>query len=115
MAGLNRVLKRSARLSITAVGRQRMRALNRAYRGVDRPTNVLSIGWGNKRTVMGDIIVCPAVIAQEVPRPKMIQRTQHLIVHAALHILGYDHEHGGQQARTMERLEQKVLGWNPYQ
>ncbi len=115
MARLNQVLKRSARIHVSAVGSARIRSLNRTYRGRDCPTNVLSIGWGASRSIVGDIFLCPAVIREEVGRSAAAKRTHHLIVHGVLHILGYDHEGSVAQARTMERLEQKILGWNPYE
>ena len=113
-------------LALQTVGPQRMRALNRRYRGKDKPTNVLAFpaaGGATGSTALpaplGDVVICPAVLRREAREQGKPVRAHwaHLVVHGALHLAGYDHEHDADATR-MERREITVLkrlGFaNPY-
>ena len=61
---------------------------------------------------LGEIIICPAQVAKDA---KELQKTLNqelswVVVHGALHLLGYDHEHGGKDALTMRKKEEFYLG-----
>jgi probable rRNA maturation factor len=100
-----------------------MRALNRHYRGKDKPTNVLSFpalaAPGVHPSPLGDVVICPAVLKREAAaQGKTLEaHWAHLVVHGVLHLAGYDHEDDA-DARRMERREVSVLrllGYrNPY-
>jgi probable rRNA maturation factor len=106
-------------VSIRLADDAEVQALNKAYRGKDKPTNVLSFpmvqadlieGLGNTddgEILLGDIILAAETCAAEAaekhwPLPFY---AQHLIVHGLLHLLGYDHELGESPAAAMEALE----------
>ena len=91
-------------LAIELVEEDRIRELNRAHRGRDRPTDVLSFpvderGPSGGPRELGDVVICP-------------EHTQDLaeaVVHGVLHLCGYDHEtDDGEmlalQDQVMERL-----------
>lgn len=93
----------------------RLHALNRDFRGKDKPTNVLSFPMegevppGAVRT-LGDIAVAYETVereADEAHRP-FLNHTLHLIVHGSLHLIGYTHE-DAQEAERMESLEISAL------
>ncbi|HET6161457.1 MAG TPA: rRNA maturation RNase YbeY [Dongiaceae bacterium] len=146
-----RVLRRAARDALAQAGKdgwkgsrigheisfvltddKRMRALNRAYRGKDKPTNVLSFAaldaakhgsMGPKAGMpwlLGDVILASGVIAREAraQRKDLAHHLTHLAVHGVLHLLGYDHE-DNREAETMEALEIAALARmgiaNPYE
>ena len=106
---------------------KKMRALNRAYRGKDKPTNVLSFAaldgarpkpgmpW-----LLGDVVLTSGVIAREAKaqRKSVQHHLSHLAVHGVLHLLGYDHEQD-RDAEAMEALEIAALAGmgiaNPYE
>ncbi|HEX2567707.1 MAG TPA: rRNA maturation RNase YbeY [Burkholderiales bacterium] len=98
------------------VGAREGRELNRRYRRVDRPTNVLSFPYGRG----GDIVLCHPVIRREarVQGKSIAAHYAHLVVHGVLHLRGYDH-HEKQQALRMERAEIRALRRfglrNPYE
>ena len=108
------------------VGAAESRRLNARFRGRDQPTNVLSFpaaalpaANGADPRPLGDLVICPQVLRSEAREQSKSLRAHwaHLVVHGALHLIGYDHEHKA-DARRMERREIAVLrrlGFaNPY-
>jgi probable rRNA maturation factor len=130
-AWTNAALGRRARnreLSVRVVGRAESRRLNSRYRGKDYATNVLSFPASpllpqrshiGDAQPLGDLVICPQVLRVEAREQNKSLRAHwaHLIVHGALHLIGYDHERRA-DARRMERREIAVLrqlGFtNPY-
>ena len=94
-------------LTLRIVGAAESRALNRRYRGKDKPTNVLSFA---AEGALGDLVLCAPVIAREAREQGKSIRAHwaHMIVHGCLHLQGYDHQRERDAAR-MERKEQKLL------
>ena len=103
--------------------------LNARYRGRDNATNVLSFPVpalpamataprGEARP-LGDLVICASVVRAEARRQHKTIKAHwaHLVIHGALHLLGYDHEQD-EEARRMERREVAVLKrfgiTNPY-
>ena len=88
--------------------------LNRRYRRRAGPTNVLSFPYepspGVVETLFGDIAVCTAVVLREASEQgKTVQaHCAHLVVHATLHLLGYDHQ-TKEDASRMESEEDAIL------
>ena len=122
-------------LSVRLVGRAESRRLNRRWRQVDKPTNVLSfpapaelpvglVGRGRVRLtqprLLGDLVICPQVLRSEAldQGKPLTAHWAHMVVHGMLHLLGYDHELGFQEQQRMERREIRILrqfGYpNPY-
>jgi len=93
---------------------ERIRTLNKLWRGFDKPTNVLSFPSpdtqpGPERT-LGDIAISYETAAREaVAEDKSFaDHMAHLSVHGFLHLLGYDHE-SDDDAEEMEALERVIL------
>ena len=106
-------------LGVRVVGAAESRRLNARYRGKDKPTNVLSFPSPPYARTLGDLVICAQVVRSEArEQGKLLQaHWAHLVVHGALHLIGYDHEREA-EARRMERREVAVLrrlGFaNPY-
>ena len=104
-------------LGIRVVGSAESRRLNARYRGKDEPTNVLS--FAGKSPILGDLVICAQVVRFEAreQRKPLQAHWAHLVVHGALHLIGYDHVRTD-EAKRMERREIAVLrrlGFaNPY-
>ena len=103
-------LERDARLTVRIVGAGEARALNRHFRGTDRPTNVLTFVLRKRPRLEGDIALCAPVIAREARarHRSAAAHYAHLLVHGVLHLQGYDHD-TERQARLMERRESRVV------
>lgn len=121
-------------LTVRFVSGGESRQLNATYRGKDKPTNVLSFPGvfaelpeallaelePSERDYLGDLAICPAVVAQEAKtQDKPLDNHYcHLFIHGLLHLMGYDHQ-TPEQAEPMEALETTILADlglpNPYQ
>lgn len=114
-------------ISFVLTDDKRMRALNRAYRGKDKPTNVLSFAAldadrpkAGMPWLLGDVVLTSGVIGREAraQRKSLSHHLSHLAVHGVLHLLGYDHERD-KDAEAMEALEIAALAGmgiaNPYE
>jgi probable rRNA maturation factor len=116
-----------AELTIVLADNGTVRRLNRQYRGIDKPTNVLSFGGtdggreppGGSPTILGDVLLARETVAAEAADQgkSVADHAVHLVVHGVLHLLGYDHQ-AAREADLMESIENQVLGWlgvaNPY-
>src|SRR5471032_1153349 len=89
--------RKSARLSgdftVLLADDGRLRALNRDFRGLDKPTNVLSFPSGHEDRG-GDIALAYGVTKAEAKAAgkAFADHASHLVVHGVLHLAGYDHE-----------------------
>ena len=103
----------AAELAIVLTDDSAIRLLNRAWRGVDAATNVLS--FPTKRAadgplLIGDIVLAYETVAREAraEHKPFAHHVAHLAVHGFLHLLGYDHVRR-EDAEAMERIERDVL------
>lgn len=111
-------------ISISIVDNQTSQELNLDYRGIDKPTNVISLEYAASREqfalLSGELILCDEVIvreAQEQGKP-VLAHYAHMIIHGMLHLQGYDHldELEANQMETLEINLLQQLGFaNPYQ
>ena len=96
-----------------------IRTLNSNWRGIDKPTNVLSFpalqptappGDDDPPRMLGDIAIAYETLrreADEEAKP-FDHHLSHLVVHGFLHLIGYDHETEA-EAEAMEALEKEIL------
>lgn len=109
-------LSADSEISVKFTDDEEVRALNAAWRGKDRPTNVLSFPMAEEAELasaqlLGDIVLAYGVCAAEAADKRIAVEAHaaHLVVHGALHLLGYDHERGDADAEEMERVEREAL------
>ena len=96
-----------------------IRTLNKNWRGLDKPTNVLSFPALQLTTerssqdaprMLGDIAIAYETTRREADdeQKRFDHHLSHLAIHGFLHLIGYDHEKD-QDAETMETLEREIL------
>ena len=105
------IAPRAARgeVAIAMVGDAKMRSLNRQFRGVDRPTDVLAFPAGTNRH-LGDVVIATGVAQRQARAAGHPFGTEIrvLALHGLLHLLGYDHERDdGRMARLEQRLRRR--------
>lgn len=105
----------SAELGIMFVGDQRMRGLNRRYRGKDRTTDVLAFAMreapNSSAGLLGDVVIAvPTAVRQAKQGQRSLEEELIvLLIHGILHLCGYDHERSEKEARRMHRRERMIL------
>ena len=116
---LSDVGEASAELGILFVGDQRMRGLNRRYRGKDRTTDVLAFAMREAcmshdarlaPDMLGDVVISVPTAwrqAREAGR-SLDEELAWLLIHGILHLCGYDHERSEKEARRMHRRERMI-------
>ncbi len=114
---------KACEISIRIVDREEISQLNASYRHKSTETNVLSFPAELPTEVdlilLGDIVICAPVVSTQAQEQKktLPAHWAHMLIHAALHLQGYDHIEE-QDANIMENREielLKQLGFpNPY-
>ena len=98
-------------LAILLTNDEALRAMNERFRGVDKPTNVLSFpASGLPGDHLGDIALAFGVCTREAEAQgkTLAAHLQHLVAHGALHLVGWDHEEEA-EAEAMEAREREIL------
>ncbi len=113
----------SVEVSVKFTNDDEVRALNAAYRNKNKPTNVLSFPMfeaelleplalaDGGEVLLGDVVLAKGVCASEAADKgvPVEDHATHLVVHGTLHLLGYDHETGDEDAEQMESVERRAL------
>ncbi|MBO4520215.1 MAG: rRNA maturation RNase YbeY [Alphaproteobacteria bacterium] len=119
-AGDFKIPVKQAEVSVLLTDDSAVHALNKEYRGMDKPTNVLSFAALDDENepivdpmLLGDIVVAFETTKREAIEQEcsLADHLFHLIVHGMLHLIGYDHVEE-RDAVEMEALEIKILAEN---
>ncbi|MDY2907111.1 MAG: rRNA maturation RNase YbeY [Eubacteriales bacterium] len=110
---------RRAEVSVTFTDNEGIHALNREYRNVDRPTDVLSFPLSDGEdydtdgdaVLLGDIVISleRAQTQAEEYGHSFEREVAFLTVHSMLHLLGYDHETSPDDERDMFARQDEIL------
>lgn len=106
-------------VSVSVVDDTHMQELNASWRGIDRPTDVLSLEcerpddpdlFDDEPCELGDIVLAPDYIARQAASfgTTPADETRLLLVHGLLHLLGYDHL-ADDEAELMEAREDELV------
>jgi probable rRNA maturation factor len=102
-----------AELSIVLCDDAFIRSLNRDYRGLDEPTDVLSFpqddGAANDAApaILGDVVISLETAGRQARarRCTLVDEATALLVHGVLHLVGYDHEAPKEAAEMLEKAD----------
>lgn len=110
-----------ADVSVLLVNNEEIHTLNNEYRGIDRPTDVLSFPLGENGEYdedpdtgayqLGDIVISleTALKQSQIYGHSLEREVGFLTVHSMLHLLGYDHEESSLAERIMREKEEAIL------
>jgi probable rRNA maturation factor len=110
-----------AEVGLTLTDDREIRRLNRQYRGIDRPTDVLAFAMreesgicslsGGSTHLLGDVVVSVETARRQAERQGHPLRREMsiLIIHGLLHLMGFDHERSRAAARSMRKKEKELL------
>lgn len=100
-------------ISVTLTDNETIHQLNKEYRDVDRPTDVLSFPMDDdgEDMVLGDVVISleKAMEQAEEYGHSLEREIAFLCVHSVLHLLGYDHETGEEDEKEMFRRQEEIL------
>src|SRR5262245_16673274 len=116
---LDRIGRTDAVLTIIFISDRAMRRLNRDYRGIDGTTDVLSFAYhegegapeDDETRHIGDVVISVET-AERYARELGLsfdREIEHLVIHGALHLAGYDHETDNGEMKKLERKLRKEL------
>lgn len=108
-----------AEMAVRLTSDKELGALNYQYRGLNKPTNVLSFAaldaegpalLDGAPLFLGDIAIAGETVVREAREQKKTVRDHlaHMVVHGTLHLLGFDHENEA-DAEKMEAFEREIL------
>lgn len=119
-------------LSVTLVTKEEIHRLNKEFRDVDRPTDVLSfpmmeydepaifsgkafeesltLSPETGEIILGDIVLCSEVVCEQAEEygHSVLREFSFLIVHSLLHLFGYDHI-DEEERMEMEQMQKKIM------
>ena len=100
---------KDSEVSVVLVDDEEIRAINKQYRNLDKPTNVLSFELGDD-ILLGDIYISLDTVVREAKELNISvhDHVAHMLVHGVLHLLGFDHI-TDEEAAVMELKETKIL------
>ena len=104
-------------ISIVITDDEDIREINKDYRNIDKPTNVLSFPMDDENMVipglkiLGDIVISEDTAIKEAQDAKITldQRISQLLIHGILHLLGYDHEISEEEDEKMTQKSIELL------
>ncbi|MBT3419455.1 MAG: rRNA maturation RNase YbeY [Candidatus Magasanikbacteria bacterium] len=112
---LKRVKEKKRVLSVHCIGDKRIHSLNREYRHIDRPTDVLSFRMQEGTSIMesddlGDVFLAIPYIKRQAKREGVSfeEEFSRMLIHGILHLVGYDHIKK-KDADIMFPLQEKIL------
>lgn len=113
----NRHLLKSQELTCVFLSAQKMRTINKKFRGKDKATDVLSFHQTSDEqdiqdaTSLGELLFCPVVLRKQADEQghSLSREWIYMFIHGTLHLLGYDHEKSAKDEKLMFHLQDRVF------
>ncbi len=100
----------SKELTLVFLDKLAAKKLNWQYRQKDYATDILSFESGDPES-LGELVFCPEVLETQAKEHKQSfdQELGLMLLHGVLHLLGFDHEAGGDEEKKMMALQEEVF------
>ncbi len=97
-------------LTLVFLDKLSAKKLNWQYRQKDYPTDILSFESGDPES-LGELVFCPEVLETQAKEHKQSfdQELGLMLVHGVLHLLGFDHENGGDDEKKMMSIQEEIF------
>ncbi len=107
----------STEISVVITDNSQIQQLNKIYRNVDKPTNVLAFPMQEGQFgditpgLLGDLVISCEIAQKEADNANitLMERISQLLIHGILHLIGFDHETSDIDARNMEDKSLAIL------
>lgn len=104
-------------ISLVMTDNNQIQQLNKTYRGIDKPTNVLAFPMQEGQFtditpgLLGDVVISCETAQKEADDANitLLERMSQLLIHGILHLMGFDHETSQADARKMETKSLELL------
>ena len=106
---------RRGELGILLVDDREIEGLNREFLHREGPTDVIAFpmdgGFEGVPVLLGDVVISAETALRQAREMgiSLDEEVARLLIHGILHIFGYDHERGGQEAVAMEEREEEMM------
>lgn len=107
--------KKTGCATVVFVSESEIAKLNKQFRNIDAPTDVLSFPTqtptpqqGNNAPYLGEIVICPDQLHIS-KKQEFAWEVCHLVVHGMFHLLGVHHEHSEQAYRAIHQKEVALI------
>ena len=110
----------NAYISLSIVNLETIHSLNRDYRNIDRPTDVISFAFLDNEdlpmikgvpVLLGDIYICKEIAIKQAEEycHSLRRELAFLFTHGLLHLFGYDHVNSEEEEKLMFKLQDEIL------
>ena len=100
-------------LSIAFVDKEKMLEVNKEFRSVNSPTDVLAFNLSDDAGLSGEIVISPLIAKENSADAgtSFAEEIELLLVHGILHVLGYDHSADDRANKMFSREQQLIAGF----
>ena len=97
-------------VTIAFIEKLEIQRINQEFRSKDKPTDILSFE-DEDPSVLGELALCGEIVDQQAKDHdlSMEEELGYLLVHGVLHLLGYEHEQGGEDEKKMFALQDQLF------
>jgi len=99
-------------VEINIIGNKEIKKINKIYRGIDSPTDVLSFAWQEEKSLknsnfLGQIYLSVQRIKTQSKEYKVSEKEEfsRMLIHGLMHLVGFDHQKEGEAKKMFQKQE----------
>lgn len=95
---------------VAFVDKTEIQRINKEFRSKDKPTDILSFE-DESSEVLGELALCGEIVDEQAKEHQLTRDEElgYLLIHGVLHLLGYEHEQGGENEKKMFALQDQLF------